>query len=95
MDENQFEALQVKEEIWVGDKYKYLFSSPMGREVLADILAECHFGTTLNPDNKVQIAEYNVGIMILAKCGILGPITRTDVINALCNVTPKTKEVEK
>ena len=92
----EFEALIPTEpEEDIGGKYRHIFSSPMGRDVLSDILTECHFGMTLDPDNKAQIAEFNVGMMVLAKCGILGPDTKKDVINALCGVTPKLKEVVK
>ena len=69
----------------VSQKYRYIFLSPVGREVLADILADCHFGCTLDPDNKVQVAEYNVCINILAKCGIFGDGRDIPVINALLN----------
>ena len=53
------------------DKYRALFTNQMGREVLADILMTCHFGGSLDPDNKAQIAEYNVGVVIAAKAGFL------------------------
>ena len=87
---NEFEALMPKAEGEdVGSKYRYVFSSSMGREVLSDILTKCHFGSTLDPDNKAQIGELNIGILILAECGILGPDTKMDVVNALCNVLPK------
>ena len=93
---DEFEALQPKVEYDdVGSKYRSIFTSPLGREVLADLLRECHFGSTLDPDNKVQTAEYNVGVMVLAKCGVFGPETKMDVINALLNVIPKSKEVER
>ena len=91
----EFEALIGEPVDDVEPKYRYTFGSPMGREVLADILAECHFGSTLNPDNPAQVAEHNIGVMILAKCGIFGPETRVDVINALCNIIPKQGGVER
>lgn len=85
----QFEAL-VKprglSELQV--KYREVFLSPLGRDVLADLMDKCHFGVTLDPDNKVQIGEYNVGVAILAMCGILYGNTKKDVIGALCSVTP-------
>jgi hypothetical protein len=74
-------------------KYRLLFRQGIGRDVLTDILSLCHFGSTLDPDNKVQIAEYNVGIAILGRCGMLGDaVTLGDVARALCNVTPNIKE---
>ena len=69
----------------LSQKYRHIFLSPIGREVLADILSDCHFGCTLDPDNKVQVAEYNVGISILARCGVFGPNRDIPVINALIN----------
>jgi hypothetical protein len=71
-------------------EYRLLFlRSTLGKDVLGDILKECHFGCTLDPDNKVQVSEYNVGIMILNKLGIFSEDTGNDVITALANVSPK------
>jgi len=48
-----------------------------------------HFGETLDPDNKVRVAEYNVGIAILARMGVFAHDTKTDVMNALMSVRSK------
>lgn len=90
---DEFEVLIPKIEDDIGSKYRHVFSSSLGREVLADLLGECHFGETLDPDNKVRVAEYNIGVVILAKCGIFGDGTRMDVMNALLNVIPKSKVI--
>ncbi len=56
-------------------KYGMVFREGFGREVLADILLDlCHFGVTLDPDNKVQVAEYNVGMVIAKRAGVLEAI---------------------
>jgi hypothetical protein len=71
------------------DKYRHVFlGSDIGKEVLGDILQVCHFGCTLDPDNKVQVSEYNVATHILSKCGIFAPGTLKDVMNALASVMP-------
>jgi hypothetical protein len=70
-------------------KYRMVFGNAMGQEVLADILSMTHFGQTLNPENQAQIAEYNVGVAIMAKMGIFGRGTKLDVIKALGNISPK------
>ena len=75
----------------VRDKYRAIFLTPMGMDVLADILTECHFGCTLDPENVVQISEHNVGVLILAKCGIFGNSTKREVVVALSKVTPDKK----
>jgi hypothetical protein len=73
------------------DKYRITFmESPFGKEVLSDILFQCHFGESLK--DETMTIEYNVGLAILARCGIFGPNTRQDVINALCSVRPKEDE---
>jgi hypothetical protein len=69
-------------------KYKALFSSSMGRDVLADILTMTHFGCTLNPDNPVQVAEYNVGIAILSRMGVFCGASKEDVIKHLIKSIP-------
>lgn len=76
----------------MNDKYRAVFINEMGLEVLADILRECHFGETLDPDNKVQVAEYNVGIMIMAKCGVFSPANLHNAIRALCSIPIKMEE---
>jgi len=68
MDEETPEEKSARE---IQDKYRFVFGYDLGLEVLRDILITCHFGVTLDPDNKVQIAEYNVGIVIAAKSGFL------------------------
>jgi len=79
-----------KEILDLRGKYRAMFlRSTLGKDVLGDILKECHFGCTLDPDNKVQVSEYNVGIMILNKLGIFSDGTEFDVMNALASVSPK------
>ena len=72
-------------------KYRAVFlNSQLGRDVLEDILRVCHFGRSLDPDNTVQVSEYNVGLMILFKCGVFdwGRGTFPDVVRALSSVQP-------
>jgi len=76
-------------------KYRTVFLSPIGLEVLGDILiGMCHFGQTL--DNEHQMDEYNIGVGILAKIGAFSEGTRFDVLSAIASVTPafKDKQVE-
>jgi len=76
-------------------KYRtVLLERQLGRDVLADILANCHFGCTLDPDNKVQVSEHNVGVTILHQCGIFGKGTMDDVLRALSGVSPHTEGEE-
>ena len=78
----------------INDKYTVVLGSPVGQDVLADILVNlCHFGCTLDPDNRVQVAEYNVGVAIMARMGIYGPNKLNEVVRALCGVAPRTREV--
>jgi hypothetical protein len=74
-------------------KYRATFlNNPLGMDVLADILSLCHFGCTLNPDNPVQVSEYNLGVVILLRCGILAGDTFMDVVRALSSVAPNKVE---
>jgi hypothetical protein len=80
----------------LSQKYRHIFLSPIGREVLADVLALCHFGCTLDPDNKVQVSEYNVAVTILSNLGVFGPdrdqIVTDALINSLVSTQPKKEE---
>lgn len=70
------------------DKYRAVFcGGQVNREVLGDLLKTCHFGQTLDWENPGQIAEFNLGVVILAKCGILRNDNFQDVINSLCAVS--------
>ena len=96
MSDDQFEALMEKEpEDNIGSKYRLVFASPLAREVLADILSMCHLLEVPDSSNPQKCGEQGIGTLILAKYGTLGPNTKMQVINALLNVFPKSKEVEK
>lgn len=73
-------------------KYRTVFESQIGKDVLADLLKNAHFGETLNWENPGMIAEYNFGVVILASMGIYSRETREDVIRALLTVTPQDKK---
>jgi len=55
-------------------RYRNVFGSSEGRSVLGNILTVCHFGETLDPENPVQVAEYNVGLAIAFRSGALNLI---------------------
>jgi hypothetical protein len=52
-------------------RYRNVFGSSEGRVVLGNILTLGHFGVTLDPDNKVQVAQYNFAIVIATMAGAL------------------------
>ncbi len=70
-------------------KYRELFSSPMGREVLTDILSNCEFGSILHPENTVKLMWHNAAIVILKECGMVGRELMDQVVDAFCHVIPK------
>lgn len=72
----------------LAEKYQLIFNSPIGQEVLADILTMTHFGETLNGDNPHQIGQYNIGVTILARMGIFAQGTKLNVLRALLAITP-------
>ena len=79
----QQETEAEKYEREIKDKYRALFGSGIGVEVLADILALCHFGSTLDPDNKVAssdrgIAKLESGQYLSAKVDFSDSIRRRD-----------------
>lgn len=77
------------------EKYRKTLLEGFGREVLADLLQLCHFGETLDPDNKAQVAEYNVGISVLANLGVFSANTLDVVIEALGNIIPEKEEEDE
>lgn len=71
------------------EKYRLVFmQSPIGLQVLGDILTLCDFGCTLDPTNQGQIGKYNVGTVILNRCGVFADGTLSQVLNALTAVSP-------
>lgn len=55
----------------IQQRYRNTFGSEEGRKVLGDILTMCHFGETLDPQDSVAVAEYNVGVTIARMAGAL------------------------
>lgn len=55
-------------------RYRNVFDTAEGRKVLGDILTAGHYGVTLDPDNKVQVSEYNFALVIATKAGVLEDI---------------------
>jgi hypothetical protein len=55
-------------------RYRNVFSSEEGRIVLGDVLTLLHFGETLNPNDTVMVAEYNVGLTIARMAGAMNLI---------------------
>ncbi len=76
-------------------KYRALFDSPIGREVLRDILINAEFGSILHPENYIKFMWHNIAITILKECGMIGPDLMDQVVNGFCNVIPTNKEVER
>lgn len=71
----------------ITNQYRHIFlGSQMGMQVLADILDMCYFGSTLDPENKVEISRYNLGISILVRCGVFLGVTQFEVVNALAGI---------
>lgn len=77
MNDNLEETPEQQYERELRERYRAIFGTPIGRAVLTDILLGlCHFCGSLDPDNAAQIAEYNVGVAIAAKAGLLEDIQR-------------------
>ncbi len=67
-------------------KYRELFSSELGREVLADLLEQAEFGTIIHPQNEVKLMWHNAAICILRECGMVGEGLMDQLVDALCSV---------
>ena len=100
MSDELFEALnEPKQELAdamkaIEGKYRHVFtSSPLGLDVLADILVSfCHFGCFL--DDSYHMAQHNVGVNILSRIGIFSPENRANVIMQMVNALPTPKKEE-
>jgi hypothetical protein len=92
MMEDFFDLEKVKKPSDIHEKYQAVFNTPIGREVLADILVNlCNFGMTLNPDDNKEVIEYNIGIRILEIMKIMTSKTKKiNIINILCNNIERT-----
>jgi len=72
--------------------YRHAFASTaIGVEVICDILTNlCHFGQVLaTPDD---VAQYNVGIGILSRLGVVSKGNEREIVVNLLNVIPKKEE---
>ena len=78
----------MPDEIKIKEKYQYILCRGIGLDVLADILVMCHFGSSLDLEDKHQVAEHNVGVAILAKCGIFGnpKVSMESIVRALSSL---------
>ena len=72
------------------DKYRALFITPLGLEVLTDILFKLDFGCTLDPNDTQKICQHNIAIDILANCGMFVDLKKSVI--ALANVPTKQEE---
>lgn len=71
------------------EKYRVtFFGSPIGKEVLGDMLSECGFGTSIDADNHAQVAAHNLCMLILNRCGVLGNGTLPKIVNAFAGIRP-------
>jgi hypothetical protein len=72
-------------------KYRHVFfGSPMGHDVLADILQSARFLQFQTPGNTQDAAGQNFGITILQRCGILTEGTSMrEIVEALAQILPE------
>lgn len=69
------------------EKYRTVFGTPTGQEVLADILVnELHFGCFLN-EALGDIALNNAAIGVLSKMGIVTKGNALEIIRSLMNIS--------
>jgi hypothetical protein len=88
---NDGEILERQAREKLKTKYRFLFTSDMGIEVLADILCNfCHFGYAL--ENPEEVAQYNVGVYIMGRLGIFEKGEEQDIVRALLNTIPLPKK---
>ncbi len=67
-------------------KYRELFSSELGRQVLTDFLENAEFGSILHPEDTVRLMWHNAAISILRECGMIGPGLMDQLVDAFCSV---------
>jgi hypothetical protein len=65
-----YQEARTKEAQEMQEKYRAVFGSGLGLDVLVDMMSMLHYGSTLDPDNPLQIAEHNLAVTILASCGV-------------------------
>ncbi len=77
---------EVDPEKEIKQKYRHvLINNPLGRDVLKDILITfCHYGQYLEFNQK-EIAEHNIGVSVLLRCGILDGENIEKSLNGLFN----------
>jgi hypothetical protein len=70
-------------------KYRMLFLSPTGQEVLSDILVNfCYLGQYHESGSQEQDGAYNVGLKILGRMGIVKPGNGDTLVRAMLGAVP-------
>lgn len=62
-------ALFGKKEVTTAERWRAVFGSPLGKEVLEEMLIELHFFDTLDPTDMEQVALHNYAKSILYRLG--------------------------
>lgn len=65
-------------------KYKILFRSDIGKDVLSDLLTRLKFGCYL--ETEADLALHNKAVEVLAMLGIISPGRERDLIDALFTI---------
>lgn len=69
-------------------KYRLVFlANDIGIDVLDDILRECKFFASIDPDLQGQVALHNLGKLILNKCGIWNDRNTGDILRNIRSLT--------
>lgn len=89
--DNRNESEKIRDTM---EAYRITFRTPMGREVLADILNDCGFMSLDDLNNPADIARLNVGKKILGKAGIWIPRYCRQIVDAFLDLPIPTEGIE-
>ena len=82
---------EYKARIKLANKYRRVFNTPEGKEVLTDILNDLRFYADTK-EGEADLVRHNSAALILAKCGIWNPEHIEGITDKLFELSPPTEE---
>ena len=85
-------AFMSKKDVEKAEKWRTVFGSPLGKEVLEEMLIELQFFNTIDPTDVEQVALHNYGKSIMYRLGFLQDKNVSSIIDDMFKLDYSNKE---